>query len=329
MRNTSKYLDSIFDSDPSAVICFYNINLKEKGEYLFHAGENGYKKPIVFGGKVYDFFPIMIEGFDIQGDGRLPRPRMTFGNSQGVVSLRLDYFKNFINHKVTRIKTFIKFLDDENFPNNKNPYGATSSDVTFQEEIYFVNEKIIENDSVIEFELVSLLELQNATVPNRKVYSNHCPWKYRSESGCGYTGAPIADQKNKRFIDKGYNLMTVGKDVYFNAGEFDETKQPVEWDIYSTYNKGDIVEITPFDYDPIIKPKAIYVCVENNTESFPPRDPSSWVLDECDKTICGCKLRFSDVSKDAGAAQRKGVGHMESENGIPFGGFPGVDPYDF
>lgn len=329
MRNTSKYLDSIFSSDPSAVVCFYNINLKEKGEYLFHAGENGYKKPIIFGGKTYDFFPIEISGFDIQGDGRLPRPRMVFGNPQGVVSLRLNYFDDFINYRITRIKTFVKFLDDENFPGNKNPAGVVSSDVTFQEEIYFVNEKIIENDSIVEFELVSLLELQNAKVPNRKIYSNHCQWKYRGQSGCGYTGAPIADQKNKKFIDSGYEGMTIGKDVYFTSSEFDINKQFGEWDLFTVYNKGDLVEVTPFDFDPIIKPKSIYICVEDNTESFPPRDPSSWVLDECDKTICGCKLRFSEAAKDAGGAKRKGVDYSEGTKGLPFGGFPGVDPYDF
>ena len=332
MRNTDKYVNNIFELDPSAVICLYKINLKEKGEYRFHAGENGFKKPIVLDGKEYDFFPISAQGFEVHGDGRLPRPRMAFTNHQGVISLRLEYFKNFINHKVTRIKTFVKYLDNVNFPKNVNPYTDPDPNVSCQEEIYFVNEKTQENDQIVEFELVSLLELQTATIPNRKVYSNNCPWQYRSTIGCKYNGKPISDSKNKRFCKTGYNKMSVGEDVYLEEQEASSYANEIdEWEIDKVYQKGDVVKITPFDFDPALQPVGIFTCINNDVESYPSRDRKNWVIDDCDKTLCGCRLRFSSDAADAGGCVRRGKGGSwtEEQDGLPFGGFPGVDPYDF
>ena len=333
MINTEKLINNIFELDPSIVICLYKIDLKEKGEYLFHAGENGYKKPIVYNKQEYDFFPIMVDGFEIPGNGRLPRPKMTLSNHLGVVSLRLAYFKDFVNHKVTRIKTFVKYLDHENFPNDRNPYVDPDSSVAFQEDIFYVNEKTQENSSIVEFELVSVLELESASIPNRKIYSNNCSWQYRSSLGCGYTGKPIADEKNKRFLDAGYYGMSVGSETYFPL--FDQVEKNnfsgniYEWNAASIYQKGDVVVVRSYDEDDVNKPPSFYVCINNDTESFPPRDRGNWVIDECDKTLCGCRLRYSETSSEAGGALKSDEKWTEEKNGLPFGGFPGVDPYDF
>ena len=48
MKNTSKANTSLFDLDPSTMICLYKVDLKDKGNYLFHAGENGYQNKLVF-----------------------------------------------------------------------------------------------------------------------------------------------------------------------------------------------------------------------------------------------------------------------------------------
>lgn len=330
MINSEKLINNIFELDPSIVVCLYKIDLKEKGEYLFHAGENGYKKNIVFDKREYDFFPISVEGFEIPGDNRLPRPKMTLSNHLGVVSLRLAYFKDFVNHKVTRIKTFVKYLDHENFPNSRNPYVDPDSGVTFQEDVFYVNEKTQENNSIVQFELVSILELESASIPNRKIYSNNCTWQYRSQLGCKYSGKPIADEKNKRFLDAGYYGMNVGREVYLAGVENDQFAGTIyEWSAAEIYNEGDVVVINSYDKDDINKPPSFYVCINDDVESFPPRDKENWVIDECDKTLCGCRLRFSKQSEEVGGAIRNDEEWTEDSNGLPFGGFPGVDPYDY
>lgn len=354
MRDTGKNTKTLFDLDPSSIICLYNINLKGKGSYLFHAGENGYQQKIVFNKKEYDFMPILAEGFELHGDGKLPRPKLTFSNHQGQISLRLDRFNDFINHKVTRIKTFVKYLDNINFPNQINPHAEPDADAAFPDEVFFINQKTKEDDNIVEFELVSLLELQNSMVPARSVYSNICPWVYRGSIGCGYKGKPIADSKNKRFMPSGYFPQTnsegqlvdtsmVGAEVYL-SGEYKSTEFApytadgayATWQAGQSYNRGDVVQIVPFDMDSETNPVGIYVCMNNGTESNPTNDGYNWVRDECARTVCGCRLRFSDSATGAGGGERlssspdsKDSFWTESEEGLPFGGFPGVDPYEF
>ena len=339
MRNTSKINKEIFAIEPSTVVLLYVVDLKEKGEYRFHAGENGYKNPIIFNKKEYNYYPIKVEGFEMHGDGKLPRPTMTFSNQNGNISMRLGTFKDFINYKVTRIKTFVRYIDDVNFPNNVNPHADPDPESSFVEDIFYVNQKTKENDEIVEFELVSLLELQNANIPARTMYSNYCGWEYRSEIGCGYKGKPISDQKNKRFVLSGYSGQMVGEEVYFENPNGDFGGAPTgDWTRNQVYNKGDVVKIEPLDQDREIYPVNIYVCLNDNVRSNPIRDTENWRLDDCDKTVCGCRLRFGDQATGAGGCLRKDFKNKssleptfwtESGNGIPYGGFPGIDPYEF
>mgnify|MGYP001198792035 CR=1 FL=1 len=349
MRNTETYNREILQIEPSTIVCLYNINLRDRGRYLFHAGENGYHKEIIFNGQKYDYFPIKAEGFNMSGDGKLPRPKMTFPNHQGNVSLRLGVFKDFINYKVTRIKTFVKYLDAENFPNEINPHAEPDPDTSFSEDIFFVNQKTKENDNVVEFELVSLLELQNASVPARTMYSNYCGWQYRSDIGCGYRGRPISDQKNKRFVPSGYTGQMVGEETYFSGDFLQENDFALnsshlypKWTRSGKYNKGDVVRVDMVDNDLEIDrklyPVNIYVCLEDNVRSNPIGDTERWVLDDCDKTLCGCRLRFSELATGAGGGKRMNAQNIdaftsiewtESGNGLPYGGFPGIDPYEY
>ena len=104
-----------------------------------------------------------------------------------------------------------------------------------------------------------------------------------------------------------------------------------EWEFGAVYNKGDVVQVTPFNYDPVLQPVAFYVCINDDVSSYPGRDKVNWAMDDCDKTLCGCRLRYSNEANNAGGCKRrdKDGAWTEGENGLPFGGFPGVDPYDF
>jgi lambda family phage minor tail protein L len=336
-----KYLKNLLSADPTTPIVLFQIEMYNQGKYFFHAGENGYRNALVFGGAPYDHYPIIGEGFDVQGDGRLPRPKMILSNHQGNVSLRLKYFDDFTSAKVTRIKTMLKYLDEINFPNQINPYGESDSE-SFTKDVYFVNQKVKETDEIVEFELVSALEIENAKIPCRSVYSNTCSWSYRSKEGCGYSGKPIADKKGKRFIPKGYSGPHVAEEVYFedqySSTQFAPTNANdvyEEWDSTKTYSSGDVVSVTTLNGDSALNPPTIYVCIGNNVESHPSKDRTNWIEDACDKSICGCRLRFSDAAEEAGGCKRfdspygSDGKYSESEEGLPFGGFPGVDPYEF
>ena len=190
-----------------------------------------------------------------------------------------------------RTRTFVRFLDAANFPNNKNPHVITPGS-SFPPEKYVINQKTAETPNVIEFELVSPMELELGEVPARDVISYVCQWKYRCSVGCGYNGAPIADAKD--------NQLTIGT----NRGE---------WDPTNTYSLNDYVRLLGNGDNP---PDRYYVCINAVAGSAdnpsPANDRDNWVADDCSKKIEGCRRRF---------------GVTELTVGLPFGGFPGVSEY--
>jgi len=283
----------IFDVEPSTMIILYELVLKNESmkSYRFHAGENGYENAIIFNAKDYHYIPIKADGFDY-ANSKLPRPTLTADNTESFFSLKSRFFKDFIGYELIRTRTFVKFLDAANFPNGVNPYGAPTA-VSYPPEKYIINRKSLENKQVIQFELVSPLEYENAKIPNRKVVYNACQWQYRHHIGCGYKGLPVTDSK-------GNPLSIIG------------TKTPPdEWKDGDTYNQGNYVQISP-DVKSANAPVRVYVCLTNGTSSNPQSDKANWVADACSKNISGCRARFGDT---------------EVINGLPFGGFPGTWQY--
>ena len=143
--------------------------------------------------------PISVEGFEIKGDGKLPRPKLTVSNVNGIMSLKSGAFNDFIGSKLIRKRTFIKFLDNENFPDNFNPYGEPDPTATLPRDEFIVNIKNLENNKIIEYELRSVLDLENALVPGRRILSDYCCWTYRSNIGCRYSGDAVADESDVLF----------------------------------------------------------------------------------------------------------------------------------
>lgn len=283
----------IMEMEPSSLIVLYEIILKDESgkKYYFHAGENGYGNDIIWKGNNYYYHPIKTEGFDYQ-DESLPRPTLTADNTDSFFSLKTRYFKDFIGYEFRRIRTFVKFLSNANFPNNTNPYGTPTED-SFPTEKYIINRKTAENSSMIQWELTSPLEKENAFVPNRKVVYNTCQWKYRDSIGCGYGGGvPCTDAKG--------NTLAVS-----SAGS------PLEYSPTHTYTRGQYVKISNRQ-DPNL-PSKFFVCLATSSVGINPEtNKTVWVEDVCNKTISGCRARF---------------GSNEVNNGLPFGGFPGTYQY--
>jgi len=280
----------IFELEPSTLINLYEIVLLDHNEsYRFHSGENGIHTKLKFNNKDYYYIPIKAEGFDYS-DSQLSRPTLTADNTDSFFSLKAKFFKDFIGFPLKRTRTFVKFLDDSNFPNNKNPFGVNTG-ISFPIEHFIINKKTAETQNVIQFELVSPLEKENAFIPNRKVVFNVCQWRYRDGVGCGYSGGPKSDGNG--------NPITA---TNTSISDYDATK---------TYSSGTavIVRALPETRDV----DKVYVCSANSVQGIhPSKDSSKWVLDSCPKTLSACRDRF---------------GQNENKNGLPFGGFPGTWKY--
>ena len=146
--------------------------------FLFHSGINiKDKSDIIWQNNKYTKFPCQAQGFKYSGKGTLPRPSIVFSNVLGSITAIIELankttpFSDLQNAKVTRRRTLARFLDEENFPSNINPYKVDNVDPTaeFPREIYFIDKKTIENKDIVQFEMVSSFDLPNINAPKKLV----------------------------------------------------------------------------------------------------------------------------------------------------------------
>lgn len=198
---TPKIAEEIQKLAPSAIIELFELDTRNHvgGSILrFHAGTNQLNDYIVWNGYEYAPFPIEASGFEWRSTGTIPRPTIRVANVTGLISAAVREMDDLIGSKVTRIRTFAKFLDPINFPNNTNPLADPTAE--FDRDIFFINRKTSETKFLVEFELAALLDVQGVKLPRRVIIANVCPWKYRGAE-CGYAGGPVADSNDIRTSD--------------------------------------------------------------------------------------------------------------------------------
>ena len=111
-------------------------------------------------------------------------------NITGILGALVKELDDLVNAKLTRIRTFAKYLDAINFPGGTNPLADPNQ--ILDKEIWIIDRKSSENKIFIEFELAASFDVQGVSLPRRQVIQNVCTWKYRS-SECSYSGPAVAD----------------------------------------------------------------------------------------------------------------------------------------
>jgi len=253
--------------------------------------------PVYFADTKYIAVPIMFKNNELKGDGTtLPRPRLNIGNADGIVSYFMSQTDGLIGAKLTRRRTFARFLNGTTWglASNVNPIGSPDAEAALSEDIFFVEKIIMENKQVVEFELASSLELHKVKIPRRRMFANNCVFEYRNSTGCDYTGAPVADYGDKKFDSTGYNLTLTDRGL---------------WDSSASYDAGDYIYIESsfLKEDGSGAKRFYYVCLENGVTGAENRPAISnkWKLDMCSRKINGCLCRFT-------------------KDNLPFGGFPAL-----
>lgn len=316
---------------PDAIVELFEIdfsNMQENAEriqynlgastselkYRFCSSIN-HKDGIVWQGKTYQPLPINAEGFESKNDGRLPRPKLIIANPDGIFSKIIYGNDDFVGCKVTRRRTYVRFLDDVNFAGNnlnsqgKNPFGQSDTDAFLPEDIYYINKKTSEDKQAISFELSSSLELRSSVVPARRLMSNLCSWTYRCDIGCKYKGPPIETLDEVELEDK------------FNSSENFNIEDISEWNKGESggYNAGDVVKIiSKRSSNPYIQAPQVFVCVQGHQlahEHHPFFDKNYWLKDDCPKNLSNCKKRFER--------------NEDNTEPLNFGGFPGVVGFEY
>ena len=176
---------------PSALIELFQLDLTPQGGSIlhFHAGTNQLQGNIVWCGQTYSRFPITTTGFKKSATGALPRPVLTVSNIGGYMGALARQHGGFRSCRLTRIRTFARYLDADNFQGGN---AQADSSQALPSEIWFVDRKSAENGQIMSFELASALDLVGVKIPARQFIQNSCTWTYRG-ADCGYTGGPVAD----------------------------------------------------------------------------------------------------------------------------------------
>ena len=172
---------------PSAVIELFvlDLSLFNEGVVRFHAGTNELRRLVVWQGNTYEPFPIQAEGFEFNGNGQVPRPKLKVANVTGTITALILSYQDLVGAKVTRKRTLLKYLDAVNFASGDNPTADPSAE--FADDVYFIDRKSRETRDVVEFELAAAFDLEGVSLPRRQIVQNVCPWQYRGAE-CGYTG---------------------------------------------------------------------------------------------------------------------------------------------
>jgi phage-related protein len=93
----------------------------------FHNGSNGLRSNVVWQGNTYSAFPIEATGFEFNGRGQLPRPKVKIANVTGLVGVLTRDYGDLLGAKLTRRRTLAKYLDAVNFPGQRNLFLNTDS----------------------------------------------------------------------------------------------------------------------------------------------------------------------------------------------------------
>ena len=144
---------------------------------------------VVWGGDTYTRLAIETTGFEKTSDSKQPRPKLRVSNVTGLIGSFARSLDGLIGAKLTRHRTFVKYIDAVNFTGGTNPIADPNA--SFTDEIWYVDRKASENGIFVEFELASSLDLSGIKLPRRQVVANTCTWVYRSAE-CGYAGGAVA-----------------------------------------------------------------------------------------------------------------------------------------
>lgn len=189
--------------EQNALIELFEVDLRRlvdsdgmNGEvYRFYAGKNELLQPIVWQGKTYEPFGAQATGFEMSGQGPSNRPTLTLSNAHGLITSLSNRFEQCLGGIVRRRLVYMHYLDAVNFEG-----GNKQADPSQEALSYFVIEQLssLKRD-VAQFTLAFPSETDNALIGARLITTT-CPWLYRG-SECGYTGNPVADEKDQPTVD--------------------------------------------------------------------------------------------------------------------------------
>lgn len=157
--------------------------------------------PVQFGGNVYQRLPIYAEGFEWNGVGTAPRPKLSLSAKDLIFISLIVNGKDLVGCPVRRIKTLRKYLDDGSAPNPTATYPVDH---------FLIEKKLSQKRKQLSFELSTPMDQQGKKIPARQVIRDTCMHRFRYWANgqwnydgvtCPYTGAAMYEPNGTPTLD--------------------------------------------------------------------------------------------------------------------------------
>lgn len=181
------------DAGVDAIIDLFELDLEELGGDIlrFHSGVNGYYEDVIWQGKVYQAYPVSIDGLEFKSEGTYGKPSITVANLTGLMTGLNSDFNDILGARLIRHQVPVASLDAVNFPEGNPEADPTNEAISW----YIVEEMSEETFERVTYKLAFPADCDNAIIPARTILADVCQWQYRGE-GCRYDGKPVADDKD-------------------------------------------------------------------------------------------------------------------------------------
>ena len=115
---------------------------------------------LVFGGNTYVALPIHTSGWDFNSAGTTPKPTLAVSNVNKTLLNYVVALGDLVGAKVTRYRTYEKFLDTGSAPDSSKYVGP---------DVYIIEQKTSHNKNIISWQLTSILDRMGMKIPRRQI----------------------------------------------------------------------------------------------------------------------------------------------------------------
>jgi len=233
-------MNTLFKLENYVILDLFELELDASEGYLRFHGSKNFSQDLIFQNHKFTFIPCELSNLESSSDGRQSKPTLKISNINNYMSYVLKDRNNLIGKNFIRKKVLAKDLDASNFTDGKNPFGFSNFKTFITYDIFVINLKKSENKELIELELATKIDVQNISVPARKVTNDTCSWSYKCY-GCNYGNT--ADYKGPSFEDGLSYLTNDQKTSARNYKNANNNKLHSQWWFQNVWNSVGSVDI--------------------------------------------------------------------------------------
>lgn len=181
------------------ILRFHNYEMPYSEQEIMAAKGDETKlkaKPIYWQGNEYKAWPHSLTGVESSTDGTTPSPKLIVANIDNSITALCLAYDDLLQAKVTIHSTLKKYLDASNFDGGNVNADETQEVVN----VFYIDSKTAENNTQVEFQLSTPMDLQGLKIPVRQMHSR-CFWClrgwYRTGKGCTYSSNKYFNEKNE------------------------------------------------------------------------------------------------------------------------------------